>query len=77
MTVSLCGNNVAVLRVSARCYWMIQKPLNFTDAQRRCQDEGGILAEIPDKDAQEAINESVKFRILAEIMDLDSLTKIE
>lgn len=56
---------------------MIKKPLNFTDAQRRCQDEGGILAEIPDKDAQEAINESVKFRILAEIMDLDSLTKIE
>uniref|UniRef100_A0A8W8M1W3 C-type lectin domain-containing protein n=1 Tax=Magallana gigas TaxID=29159 RepID=A0A8W8M1W3_MAGGI len=60
-SVSLCGNNVTVLRVSARCYWMIQKPLNFTDAQRRCQDEGGILAEIPDKDAQEAINEKFPF----------------
>lgn len=56
---------------------MITEPMNFTDAHKRCQDEGGILAEIPDKDAQEAINEWVKFRILAKIPDQDSLTKIE
>lgn len=56
---------------------MITEPLNFTDAHKRCQDEGGILAEIPDMEAQRAINESVKFRILAKIPDQDSLTKIE
>lgn len=63
--------------MSARCYWNITDSLNFTDAHRRCQADGWILAEIPDKDAQTAIEMSVKFRILAEISEQDSETKLE
>lgn len=77
MTVSLCDNKENVLHVSTRCYWKITESLSFTDAHKRCQAEDGILAEIPDQEAQTAIYQSVKFGILAGIPDQDSLTKIK
>lgn len=46
------------LLVNDRCYWMIKEHLNFTDAHRRCQEKGWILAEIPDKEAQTAVERS-------------------
>lgn len=77
LTASLCNSKENVLDVSGRCYWKITEPLNFTDAHRRCQAEGGILAEIPDEEAQIAIYCSVKLTNRAEIPDQDSQPKIE
>ncbi|XP_052678255.1 uncharacterized protein LOC128159228 [Crassostrea angulata] len=50
---SLCDKNA--LHVSGRCYWKITEYLNFFNAHKRCQAEGGILAEIPDQEAQTEI----------------------
>ncbi|XP_052676474.1 uncharacterized protein LOC128157856 [Crassostrea angulata] len=43
------------LQVNGRCYWMIREHLIFTDAPKRCQEDGGILAEIPDTETQNAV----------------------
>lgn len=52
MTDNLCDNNDEVLHVSGRSYWKITERMNFTHAHERCQGEGGILAEIPNHEAQ-------------------------
>lgn len=46
------------LQVNDRCYWMIREHLVFTDAHKRCQEDGGILAEIPDTETQNAVEGS-------------------
>nr|XP_034307850.1 collectin-11-like [Crassostrea gigas] len=43
------------LQVNDRCYWMIREHLIFNDAHKRCQEDGGILAEIPDTETQNAV----------------------
>lgn len=46
------------LQVNDRCYWMIREHLVFIDAHKRCQEDGGILAEIPDTETQNAVEGS-------------------
>lgn len=54
-TDNLCDNHDQILHVSGRCYWTITEFLNFTHAHERCQADDGILAEIPNHEAQTKI----------------------
>ncbi|XP_052676660.1 uncharacterized protein LOC128158029 isoform X2 [Crassostrea angulata] len=44
-----------VLHVSGRCYWTVSGFTSFADAHKHCQNDGGMLAEIPDQSAQTEI----------------------
>lgn len=49
------SDDANVRHVSGQSYWTITNSLNFTEAHKRCQEEGGMLAEIPDQEAQTKI----------------------
>lgn len=42
---------------SERCYWKSGRLLNFTESQKICQSDGGILAEIPDSSTEDAVKQ--------------------
>lgn len=50
-----CDDNNNVLYVSDRCYWTITSYTTFTKAHELCQAEDGLLAEIPNQEAQTKI----------------------
>lgn len=53
--IPLACPSVTTLYIRNRCYWVLNKTLIFEDSHAVCRQNGGGLAEIPDRSVEDLV----------------------